>query len=109
MKKLFVIIAILFSYSLGNTYSTGFKLYKEAKKELRKGDTKKANTLFLQAKSKFEESAKKNSAQAYLKLAELYCNGWGVSADEVKANEFLSQAKKLGASFISDKCLKNLK
>jgi TPR repeat protein len=99
----------LFSYSLANTYSEGFKIYKLAKKELRLGNTSKATKLFLQAKVKFEESAKKNSSQAYLKLAELYCNGWGVKADDMKAAEYLSKAKKLGASFISDKCLKNLK
>jgi len=109
MKKLFVIIALLFSYVIANTYTEGFKLYKTAKKELRQGHTEKANNLFLRAKTKFEESAKKNSAQAYLKLAELYCNGWGVKEDEIKASEYLSQAKKLGTSFISDKCLKNLK
>ena len=109
MKKMFIIISIIFSYAIGSSYSEGFKLYRQAKNVLRKGDAAKANLLFSQAKLKFEISAKKNSSQAVLKLAELYCNGWGVNADEVKASEFLSQAKKLGASFISDKCLKNLK
>jgi len=106
MKKLFVIIAILFSYSLGSNYSEGFKLYKQAKKEFRKGNKNKAQTLFLKAKEKFEIN--KHSAQSIAKLAELYCNGWGVEKDTIKAKDYLNQAKKLGLSFISNRCLKNI-
>jgi len=109
MKKLFVIIAILFSYVSGSTYSEGFKLYKEAKKELRKGHIEKSKALFLEAKLKFEDGKKKNSSQSIAKLAELYCNGWGVAKDTIKAKLYLNKAKELGLSFVSDKCLKNLK
>jgi len=109
MKKLFVIITILVSYLSGAGYSQAFKLYKSAKKELRKDNKDKSNQLFLEAKIIFEEEAKKNSSNALLKLAELYCNGWGVVKDETKAKTYLIKAKRLGVSFISDKCLKNLK
>ena len=110
MKKLFVIIPILFSILMGNPYSEGFKFYKEAKRALRSGNTSDAESLFLQAKMKFEISAtKNNSSQAFLKLAELYCNGWGISQNKSIAKKYMSQAQKLGASFISNKCLKNLK
>jgi TPR repeat protein len=107
MKKLFVIIALLFSYTLASDYSDGFKLYKQAKKALRKDKISSANNLFLQAKIKFE-SASKNNTQALIKLAELYCNGWGVTQDKIQAENYLNKAKKLGVSFISSKCLKNL-
>jgi len=109
MKKLFVIISILVSSLIGAGYSEGFKLYKQAKKELRKDNVTKANTLFLEAKIIFSDNSQKNSSNALLKLAELYCHGWGVDKDETKAKNYLQKAQKLGASFIADKCLKKLK
>ena len=108
MKKLCVIIT-LFSYLMGDAYSNGFKFYIKAKKELRKGDIENANSLFLQAKNSFEIAQKKHSSQAILKLAEMYCNGWGVDKNDVKAKILLNQAKKYGLMNITNKCLKNLK
>jgi len=107
--RLLIIITILVSSLLSTEYSTGFKLYKNAKKELRNNNMDKANQLFLEAKIIFEEESKKNSSNAFLKLSELYCHGWGVVKDETKAKVYLIKAKRLGVSFISDKCLKNLK
>ena len=107
MKKLLIIFT-LFSYLIGAGYSEGFKLYRKGKIELRKGNIQNANALFLQAKTNFEVAAKTNSSQAFIKLAELYCNGWGVAPNKKEALTLLNKAKKLGASFISDKCLKNL-
>ena len=108
MKKLFVIIA-LFSYLMGDSYSDGFNFYKKAKRELRKGNIVNANALFLQAKTNFEIAKQKHSSQAILKLAEMYCNGWGVEQNDVKAKLLLNQAKKYGLMNVTNKCLKNLK
>ena len=108
MKKLFVIIT-LFSYLLGNGYSDGFKFYVKAKVQLRKGNNSEANALFQQAKVNFEIAQKNHSSQAILKLAEMYCNGWGVEENQVKAETLLTQAKKFGLNNFTNKCLKNLK
>jgi TPR repeat protein len=109
MKNIIVVIFLLFSFLYGNDYSDGYKLFKKAKKELNNGNQNKANSLFLQAKEKFEIAVKHNSTQAILKLGSLYCNGWGVTKDKEKAKQYLDKAEKLGASFFSDKCLKTLK
>jgi len=108
MKKLVVILMLLVSYSTASDgYSKGFNLYKQAKKAQRKGQIDTANKLFGQALVIFEKS--KNSSQAILKTAELYCNGWGTKEDKPKAKQLLLKAKKLGASFINSECLNNLK
>ena len=105
MKKL-LLISIIISFSFSISYSDGYKLYKNAKKELRKGNNDKANKLFANALKIFETDTK--SSQAILKSAELYCNGWGVETNKEKAREYLNKAKKLGVSFVSDKCLEKL-
>ena len=107
MKKIFVIIPILISFLMGNSYSDGYKLYKEAKKELRKGNDAKATTLFLEAKNKFSEN--KTSSQSLVMIAKFYCNGWGVDEDKNKAKIYLQKAQDFGLGIIPDKCLKNLK
>ena len=104
-QLLFVFISI--SYIFAVSYSDGYKLYKQAKKELRVGNAQKANKLFQESLKIFESS--KNSSQAILKVAELYCNGWGVKEDKKKAKEYLKKAEQLGGTFTSDKCLKILK
>jgi TPR repeat protein len=109
MKNIILLIFLVFSFSYGNNYKAGYKLFKKAEKELKNGNQNKANSLFLQAKEKFEIAIKHNSTQAILKLGSLYCNGWGVTQDKEKAKQYLEQAEKLGASFFSDKCLKTLK
>ena len=106
--KILISICLLISFSIAaDTYSKGYKLYKNAKRELRKGDTNKAQQLFKDAFAIFQKNPK--SSQAALKIAELYCNGWGLNKDDQKAKEYLQKAEKLGATFISDKCLKKLK
>jgi len=110
MKKVFVIISLLVSSLFAGNYSTGFKFYKQAKKELRKGNKHKAEILFKQAEKEFLDVAQtQHSSQAYGKLAEIYCNGYGVKVDKAQAMIYLTEAKKYGLSFISDKCVKNLK
>lgn len=106
MKKIIIILILLISYSMGGAYGEGYKIYKKAKVEMNKGNDAKAKELFSQSLKVFEKT--KNSSQAILKIAELYCNGWGVNKDEKKAKEYLTKAKNLGASFINDKCLKKL-
>ena len=107
MKKI-LFICLMFSFSIAvDTYSQGYKLYKNAKKELRHGNANKAQEIFKQSLKIFQKNPK--SSQAVLKIAELYCNGWGIEKNEQKAKEYLQKAKKLGATFISDKCLKKLK
>jgi TPR repeat protein len=109
MKKILLAIFLFFTFSYGSEYSDGYKFFKQGKKELNNGNKSKANILFLKAKEKFEVAVKHNSTQAMLKLATLYCNGWGVNEDKNKAKQYLNGAEKLGASFVSDKCLKTLK
>jgi len=106
MRKIVFLISIVISFSFANPYTDGYKLYKEAKKELRKGDLKKSGVLFKKALVIFESDLK--SSQALLKAAELYCNGWGTESNKNKAKEYLKKAKGLGVSFVADKCLKNL-
>jgi TPR repeat protein len=111
MKKLFVIIALLSSYAMGNNYTDGCKLYRQGKIALRHHKTKDAQSLFLEAKIIFDKIAKeKHSSQAILKLANMYCNGYGVVVNKSKAKQLLNEAIKFGAStqFVSP-CLKNLK
>jgi len=110
MKKVFVIIPIIFSFLVAGDYSDGFKLYIKAKKELRQGHKKAAKDLFLQARDKFLISAANtNSSSAFMKLAELYCNGWGPNKNTVKAKEYLQKAEQLSGAMPSNKCLKKLK
>ena len=107
MRKIVAVLMILFvSNGWTADYSDAFKLYKKAKVELRKNNEGEAKKLFTEAHKIF--SSIKNSSQAYMKEAELYCNGWGVNADKKKAIEYLKQAKQLGNSFVTDKCLKTL-
>jgi TPR repeat protein len=108
MKKI-LIATILFSFLMGDSYSDGFHFFIKAKRELRQGNADNAKMLFLQAKENFEIAQKNNSSQAILKLAEMYCNGWGVEENQVKAKILLSQALKLGLVNYTNKCLKNLK
>jgi TPR repeat protein len=107
MKKLLLICIFFSSIFAADTYSQGYKLYKTAKRELRQGNKQKAQILFQQSLKIFLEN--KKSSQAVLKVAELYCNGWGVDKDTQKAKEYLQKAAKLGGTFISDKCLKTIK
>ena len=105
MKKILLSFFIM-SCVLGSSYTEGYKIYKQAKYELQKGNLKEANELFNKSLTIFESDNK--SSQSILKTAELYCNGWGVEVNKKKAKKYLNKAKTLGISFISDKCLKNL-
>jgi len=109
MKKVFIIIPIIFSFLNAGSYSEGYKLYKKAKKELRHGHKAQAKTLFLQARDKFILAASNNSSSALVKLAEIYCNGLGTTANKAKAKEYLDKAKKLSGANPTDKCLQKLK
>ena len=107
MNKLLLVGSLLFSFVVAADYSQGYKLYKTAKRELRHGNTKKAQELFKKSFKIFQENP--NSSQAIIKIAELYCNGWGIEKNEKKAKEYLNKAEKLTGAFISNKCLKKLK
>jgi len=110
VRKLLIALILIFSYINANEYSEGFKLYKKAKHKLRNGDVKTAKSLFLQAKTNFEIADSKGSTQAELKLAALYCHGWGVNKDKQKAKMYLNKAQSQIANLnVFDKCLKNLK
>jgi len=108
MKKVFVIIPIVFSFLVAGEYSDGYKLYKKAKYQLKHGHKAKASSLFTQARDKFIIAAAKNSSSALIKLAELYCNGWGMNKNKIKAKEYLEKAQKLTGAQPSDKCLQKL-
>jgi len=110
MKKIFVIIPIVLSFLIaGSDYSAGYKLYKKGKYQLKHGEKVKAKNLFIQARDKFIIAAANNSSSALMKLAELYCHGWGVEKNQIKAKEYLEEAQKLTGAMASDKCLKKLK
>jgi len=108
MKKMILTLSLLASFIYADTYSEGFKFFIKAKKELRKGNTENANSLFLKAKDDFKKS--KDNALSLVKLSVLYCNGWGVNQDKTKAISYLKQAKAIIPNINTfDKCVKQLK
>ena len=108
MKKLLIILSLLGSLIYADSYSEGFTLFIKAKKELRKGNTNQANNLFIKAKENFAKDNK--NPLSLLKLAVLYCNGWGVSKDKNQAKNYLNKAMSIIPNInIFDKCVKQLK
>ena len=108
MKKIILTLSLLASFIYADTYSEGFKFFIKAKKELRKGNTEKANSFFLKAKNDFQKN--KDNALALLKLSVLYCNGWGVKKDKNQAKNYLKQATNIIPKINTfDKCVKQLK
>ena len=108
MKKTILILSLLVSFIYADTYSEGFKFFIKAKKELRKGNITKANSLFLKAKSDFQKTS--HNALSLLKLSVLYCNGWGVKKNKSQAKSYLKQATAIIPNINTfDKCVKQLK
>jgi len=101
-------LILVTSYINASDYSDGFKFYNKAKHHLRQGDVKSADKLFKESFNYFKEAAK-NNFQADLKIASLYCHGWGVEKDENKAKFYLKKTDVIANIHIFDKCLKKLK
>ena len=109
MKKILILLALLLSMALGNNYTEGYKYYMQGKIAFNNDNSTKANVLFAKALHKFYLAAKNNNSQAILKLATMYCNGWGVKQNETTAKLYLNKVKKLIPNIhIYNECLKNL-
>ena len=109
MKKVLLALILAVSYISASDYSDGFKAYIKAKHQLRDGNLDAANKMFKEALNYFEVAAKNNNVQADIKIASIYCNGWGVEKDNAKAKFYLKKTDVIANIHIFDKCLKKLK
>jgi TPR repeat protein len=109
VKRVLLSLILATSYLSASDYSEGFKLYKKAKHHLKIGDSKTANHLFQESLKYFKEADKNGVIQADLKIASLYCNGWGVKKNQNIAKSYLKKTEVIANIRIFDKCLKQLK
>jgi TPR repeat protein len=109
VKKVVMSLILVFSYLSASDYSKGFKLYTKAKHYLRSGDLDNANKLFKKSLFYFKKADQNGVIQADLKIASLYCNGWGVDKNKEIAKSYLKKTDVVANIHIFDKCLKKLK
>ncbi len=95
MRTLFItLIFSSFLFSFNALYTKAFIAYKKGQKYL-KSNPQKAQKYF-QESFLLLNQIKKDSAQKFYLLGEMYLNGWGVAQDLEEAEKMLKKAISLG-------------
>lgn len=95
MRKFFLAVLLLFSFVQANEYSKGYMSYKKGLRLL-KTDEKRAYGYFKKSLKLLKAAHHEGSIPASYILGRLYCNGWGVKQDFIKAEAYFKENIKQG-------------